>query len=79
MIPGRHPKCCPSRISHFLFADDMLIICNAYCDQNTLSCVLEPYYGLKVNLGKFELVAVGEVPHQEEVVNNFYPLESEFH
>jgi hypothetical protein len=61
----------PLEISHLLFADDTLIMCNATSDQiHNLGHILlcfEAILGLKVNLRKFELVAVGEVPLKEEL------------
>jgi hypothetical protein len=56
-----------------LFADDTLILCDADVDQirnldHILLC-LEAISGLKVNLQKSKLVAVGEVPHIEELAN----------
>jgi len=71
-ILGRHPKHCPLEISH-LFAVDMLIMCDVDHEQiyilgHILHC-FEAISGLKVNLRKFELVAVEEVPHQEELAD----------
>jgi hypothetical protein len=59
----------PLEISHLLFADDTLIMCDADVDQiHNLDHILlcfEAISGLKVNLQKSELVAVGEVPYIE--------------
>uniref|UniRef100_A0A2N9IC54 Reverse transcriptase domain-containing protein n=1 Tax=Fagus sylvatica TaxID=28930 RepID=A0A2N9IC54_FAGSY len=58
-------------ISHLLFADDTLILCGAARDQ---LCHLKSVFvwfqassGLKINLGKSELVPVGSVPDVELV------------
>jgi hypothetical protein len=60
-------------ISHLLFTDDTLIMCDADVDQiHNLDHILlcfEAISGLKVNLKKFELVAVGEVPYIEGLAN----------
>jgi hypothetical protein len=52
-------------VSHSLFADDTLIFCEACPEQIRYVCLIllcfEAVSGLKVNLGKSELVAVGEV------------------
>jgi hypothetical protein len=62
----------PLEISHLLFADDTLIMCDADVDQihkldHILLC-FEAISGLK-NLKKFELVAVGKVPYIEGLTN----------
>ena len=57
-------------VSHLLFTDDTLVFCDA--DSNhitTLHGILsrfEEMSGLKINLGKFELVPVGDVPNASE-------------
>jgi hypothetical protein len=52
-------------VSHSLFADDTLIFCEACLEQiryvHLIFLCFEVVSGLKVNLGKSELVAVGEV------------------
>jgi hypothetical protein len=52
-------------VSHSLFADDTLNFYEAYPEQIRYVCLIllcfEAVLGLKVNLGKSELVAVGEV------------------
>jgi hypothetical protein len=63
----------PLKISHLLFADDTLIFYEANPDSLTylrvmLTC-FEATSGLRVNLGKSELVQVGEVPHLEELAD----------
>lgn len=59
-------------ISHLLFADDTLIMCDVVTDQihnlGLILLVFRVILGLKVNLRKSKLVTVGEVLHKEELV-----------
>ena len=59
-------------VSHLLFTDDTLIFCDVNIDQMLiLRMVLiwfEVVSGLKVNLGKSELVAVGAVHNMDLLV-----------
>ena len=52
-------------VSHLLFADDTLIFCKVDLDQILILCMIliwfEAVPGLKINLGKSELVPVGVV------------------
>ena len=59
-------------VSHLLFADDTLVFCDA--DSNHIAALrgilsrFEEMSGLKINLGKSELVPVGDVPDLHELV-----------
>jgi hypothetical protein len=60
-------------ISHLLFADDTLIFCEADPDHlfhlRSILIWFEATSGLRINLGKSELVQVGEVPFLEELAD----------
>ena len=59
-------------VFHLLFAYDTLIFCDANIDQMLILCMMliwfETVSGLKVSLGKSELVAVGVVHNIELLV-----------
>jgi hypothetical protein len=60
-------------VSHSLFADDTLIFCEAFLEQikyvRLILLCFEAVSGLRVNLGKSELVAIGEVDNIGELAN----------
>uniref|UniRef100_A0A2N9EXD0 Reverse transcriptase domain-containing protein n=1 Tax=Fagus sylvatica TaxID=28930 RepID=A0A2N9EXD0_FAGSY len=68
-VQGRNNS--PLMISNLLFADDTLIFCDADIEQiGYLKCTLlcfEAVSGLRVNLGKSEMVPIGNVPNIQEL------------
>uniref|UniRef100_A0A2N9FUW6 Reverse transcriptase domain-containing protein n=1 Tax=Fagus sylvatica TaxID=28930 RepID=A0A2N9FUW6_FAGSY len=63
----------PLQISHLLFVDDILIFCEANPDSLTYLRVILTCFkatsGLRVNLGKSEMVQVSEVPNLEALAD----------
>jgi hypothetical protein len=59
-------------VTHLLFADDMLMFCDVDPSKIVqLGCVLtcfEAFFGLRINLGKSEMVPVGVVPNIADLV-----------
>ena len=62
-------------VSHLFFADDTLIFCDANLDQGLFLCLIliwfEVVFGLKINLGKSELVLVGMVHNFDLLLNGY--------
>ena len=61
------------RISHLFFANDTILFCDASREQLlsirlVLSC-FRAFTGLKVNIGKSEIVLVGEVNNLDALAN----------
>ena len=60
-------------ISHLLFADNTILFCDASRDQLlsirlAMSC-FQAFTGLKVNVGKSEIIPVGEVNNLAELAS----------
>ena len=61
------------RVSHLLFANDTILFCDASREQIlsirlVLSC-FQAFTGLKVNVGKSEIVSIGEVRNIQSLAN----------
>jgi hypothetical protein len=63
----------PLVVNHLLFADDTLIFCGAQAEHvQNLRCTFlcfEAVSGLRINLGKSELVPIGEVEDVESLAH----------
>ena len=61
------------RVTHLLFADDMLVMCDTDIDQMLFLCLILSWFeivlGLEINLDKSKLVPMGVVPNFEMLVN----------
>lgn len=71
MLEGFSPGKGDIMVSHFQFADDTIIFCdNSQRQIRMLWCVLkcfEALSGLKLNLAKSSLIAVGDVPNLDQL------------
>ena len=62
------------RISHLLFADDTILFCDASREQLLsirMVVLFQAFTGLKVNVGKSEIVPIGEVNNLTALVDIF--------
>ena len=61
------------RISHLLFADDTILFCDAFREQllsiRLVLSYFQAFMGLKVNVGKSEIVPIGEVNNLNALAN----------
>ena len=60
-------------VSHLLFVDDTILFCDASREQIlsirlVLTC-FQAFTGLKVNVGKSEIVSIGEVRNIQSLAN----------
>ena len=61
------------QVTHLLFVDDMLVMCDTDIDQMLFLCLILSWFeivlGLEINLDKSELVPMGVVPNFEMLVD----------